>query len=224
MVAFFVPPAGFMPALTSVSFYNSATDPGNATGSLSLPVGVRSGDVVILIARDEYTSSPAPSVGLPSGYTQIGTFEIGWSRYIYSWRVLSSGETTIPEYTNSPNPKAHTTRIAFVFRPNFTPKAVSSSGFQSEATNNNPASQVIASGSGSTPLVAIATWCNDNGLAVSPRTSSPSMDGEVAFPGGNGNWFYAGYKIYNSSPANITVDMDDEGFENNLASFYVSFT
>ena len=218
---------GIMPTpvnqvVTSVSFLASATDLLNATGPLALPGSARQGDIVILVARDEYTSAPAPSAGVPSGYTLIGQFEVGWSRYVYSHKVLSSGEVEIPAYTNSPNPKAHTTRIALVFRPNAYPRTLTPAGFQSQATNDNPSAQIITSGSGTSPLIVVASWCNDNGLAVSPRSSTPAMDGEVNFPGYGGNWFYAGYKIYNSSPANVTVDMDDEGFENNLASFYIA--
>ena len=46
---------------------------------------------------------------------------------------------------------------------------------------------------------------------------SPAKDGEVA----NGTTPYLAYKVYNSSPANVSVDMDDEGDGNTLQSCYI---
>ncbi|HWE21758.1 MAG TPA: hypothetical protein VG758_32045 [Hyphomicrobiaceae bacterium] len=49
---------------------------------------------------------------------------------------------------------------------------------------------------------------------------TPAKDGEINVVLGALNAYLA-YKIYNSSPVNVTVDMDDEG-TNELYSCYVS--
>ena len=59
---------------------------------------------------------------------------------------------------------------------------------------------------------------------VNPRTftvgGSAAKDGETQATGGSAdNWL--AYKIYNSSPADVVIDQDDEGDNNALVSCYI---
>jgi hypothetical protein len=215
MLTAFAPPILF-PKMTSVAFFASATDADASTDTLALPSGIRTGDVVILAARDQNSGSPAPSAAVPSGYTLINSFVISFGRMIFSYRVLDGTETVIPTYSNG---KTSTRRIALVFRPAAPLEAITPAGFQSQATDGNPSPQVISSGSGAVPLVAFGFYINSNGSTVDPRTASPAFDAEVS----HAPWMWFNYKVYNTSPADITVNMDDEGILNGLASFYVQF-
>jgi len=61
--------------------------------------------------------------------------------------------------------------------------------------------------------------------AVNPRTFNPAKDGEIqatAVDGPEDLWL--AYKIYNSSPADVSIDMDDEGLFNALVSCYIQCT
>ena len=52
---------------------------------------------------------------------------------------------------------------------------------------------------------------------------SPAKDGEIQSDEGGIEFFdnWLAYKIYNSSPADASVDMDDESSENYLSSFFI---
>ena len=52
-------------------------------------------------------------------------------------------------------------------------------------------------------------------------TASPAFDSVIGFDAGS-PYMLLGYKIYNTSPANHSIDMNDQGTFNNLLSGYVS--
>lgn len=53
--------------------------------------------------------------------------------------------------------------------------------------------------------------------AVDPRSLSPARDSEINLT----NYLCFTYKIYNSSPADVAVDMDDDGCMKGLQSLYL---
>lgn len=79
-------------------------------------------------------------------------------------------------------------------------------------------SQVIAASGGTPPLIVIG-FAGVNNAAGTFSTASPAFDAQV-----NVGNIRAGYKIYNSSPANHTIDKTDQGQRNFLGGFYVSLT
>ncbi|HYM98203.1 MAG TPA: hypothetical protein VET25_00545 [Aestuariivirgaceae bacterium] len=87
----------------------------------------------------------------------------------------------------------------------------------------NPAAQTVTASGGVAPLVVLGAY-GARGF-IDPRTftvgGSPAKDGEVHNePGGFSNIVFA-WKIYNASPADVVVDMDDEIEANYLQSFYI---
>jgi hypothetical protein len=210
---------------TSLEFFTSTTDSGASTDTLTLPGGIAAGDIIILCARDKRNSnSTPPSEVAPTGYTPMYSFTDPGSdstRVIFSYRIADGTETVIPTYTNN---KSNTRRIVLIFRPNGTVSNVTPAAFLSQNTSGNPSPQVITSGSGAAPLIVFGFYLNNTGsyeagTEVNPRTQTPAFDAEISHT----NWLWFCYHIYNSSPANKTIDMDDEGTLNMLASFYVQF-
>lgn len=90
-----------------------------------------------------------------------------------------------------------------------------------DPNTGNPAGQTVASAAGVAPLAVFG--CYGSTGAVDPRTftvgGSAAKDGEIT----PATRAYLAYKIYDAAPADVVVDMDDEG-SNLLASFYLQFT
>lgn len=80
--------------------------------------------------------------------------------------------------------------------------------------NGNPAPQVITASSGTPPLVVIGCFGVRGG--ISGWSFSPTQDGSITF-----NDIAMAHKIYNSSPADVTIDMADLGNVNTLISCYL---
>jgi hypothetical protein len=88
-------------------------------------------------------------------------------------------------------------------------------------TNSAPTNQTVTAGSGSAPLIVFG--CYGATTSIATRTFSTTADEELNANGaGPGEPFiYLNYKIYNSSPANTTIGMNEEGDDNGLQSFYM---
>jgi len=94
----------------------------------------------------------------------------------------------------------------------------------SEFTSGNPAAQTVNASGGAPPLIVLGCYVAAIN-AVNPRTFNPAKDGEIqatAVDGPEDLWL--AYKIYNSSPADVAIDMDDEGLFNALVSCYIQCT
>ncbi len=87
-----------------------------------------------------------------------------------------------------------------------------------EATAVDPTSQSVTSGSGTLPLFVLGIYASNADLLT--PSFSPSEDAEIQ---ASGDFLRVKYKIYNASPANVTVDMGDDG-NNIMQSFYVEAT
>lgn len=62
---------------------------------------------------------------------------------------------------------------------------------------------------GTAPLIAFATYVTFNAV-VDPRIMMPAKDAEYDCDEGGATW--AAWKIFNTAPADVSVDMDDEDF------------
>jgi hypothetical protein len=116
--------------------------------------------------------------------------------------------------------------VMLVFRGNTPANSITVLDVGSEITTGNPAAQTVTAASGVPPFVVIGAYgCGPSGL-VNPRTftvgGSPAKDGELnAFADGayTDTDAWLAWKIYNASPADVVVDMDDES-TNALISAY----
>lgn len=193
-----------------LAFRASSTSVGSDT--ITLPASVQAGDLIVLFDRSKGFSVPTKVV--PTGFTEVRSDSGTNVRATYSYKIAVGGDASAVVTGQA---SSNQDKVALVFsasRP-LTSAVVGFSGGQ--ATDGDPTAINITASGGAAPLVVFGAWAN-SAAAVSPRTSSPAMDAEVT-PATD---FYTGYKIYNSSPADVSVDMDDEGAANSLAGFYIS--
>jgi hypothetical protein len=218
----FFPPGAAAVGLTTLTQVLSATDSAGAT--MTLPVGIQAGDLIVL--WDHAVSAATPVTAVPSGFNSIANDTVGdgFNRVILSYKVAVGTESgaTITGMTNN-GTAVDLVKLVYVFRGNQPIKAVNVVSAAIDSIHTNPTAQVVSSGSGKAPLVVIGAYsCYDG--TINPRSFTPAKDGEINVTGSTQARVqsYLAYKIYNSAPADVTIDMDDEGNGNSLASCYIS--
>lgn len=193
------PLLGFTNAiLSSVSFLTSVS-------SGTVPATTRAGDLIVVLSFNTGASLPGYTTG-PS------TITIFFSEDLFiAYKIATSADA---------GAVLTATDIIVVFRGNTPIKTATQKDLHSEATVTAPSTQTVTSGSGKTPLIVLAGYYSGD-LFVDPRGFTPAKDGEQD----NGPNDYLAWKIYNSSPSNVAVSMDDETASpsrgNHLLSFYV---
>lgn len=198
---------------TSVSEQDTAT---STAETITAPASINSGDLLVMLDFAE-GSTLTPTTVLASGFTSLKNNSFNEKKAILSYKIADGtedGATLTGMNGASSNQKA-----LYQFRPDNPISTVTPSAGDSEATNGNPTSQSIPASGGSVPLIALAAYSADR--AINPRSFSPAKDGEL----NASTLSYLAYKIYNSSPADITADMDDEGGNANiLQSIYLELS
>ena len=211
--------------IATVSLVNSAT--ATAGAGITLMTGIEAGDLLVLFDILYNDGGGDPATAIPTsqgGWTDAGT--AGGSPD-YNIRVQASyliadgtedGATVTPGLNGDDERK-----IVLQYRANVPIRAISVSTAVSTITGGNPATQTIAASAGTAPVIGIATFSNGDDNTFTPRTSSITPDTEILVTGtqgGTGATYLHSY-IQNSSPANYTFDMTDEGFGNVLFGFYI---
>lgn len=194
------------PPVTSVAFHASATATG--TNTLTVPATTQAGDIICV--KEEGT---VVSVA-PSGYTVLAST----TGFVISYKIASGSDASASVPSGAVlGPSAR--RELLVFRGDSPANSVTG---HSPAAQNSPtaapADQTVTSSGGVVPLVVLASYYSSG--AIDPRGFSPAKDGEV---NSDTNSYFA-YKIYNSSPADVTISMQDEGSSNKLASGYLQIS
>jgi hypothetical protein len=200
-------------ATVSLAFKSSAVGTSTA-GTIVAPTGIVAGDIIVLY-DNAANNSTLPAALIPSGFVGILNNTLSTNRrVICSYKIATGSESGTTITGMSVNNVV--AKIMLVFSINrASPVTVKS--VQYEATDGDPVAQVIPSGSGTAPLVAIGFNRNTSGTGIS---MSPTEDGSVV---NSGHFGY--YKIYNSNPAtNVTFDGGDGGVNNMLMSFYLETT
>lgn len=138
----------------------------------------------------------------------------------YKLAVGTEGGTTLTGMAGA----VFAAKILTVFRPSIAATALTVGSVAEEGINGDPGGHVVAASGGTPPLIVFGRYSNADlfDQNISPRTFSPAADGELQ--PSLINSFYLKYKIYNSSPANVTVDMGDENAGTILQSFYLAVT
>lgn len=196
----------------SISFFNSSV---SSLSTISMPASIQAGDLAILCDY-ALNASGAPADVVPSLFTQFGTSLVMATNYkrILSYKVLDGTETTI----TGMNGTSANRKTLIVFR--------KASGTWSapqdvaeQTTSGDPSAQVVNVSGESNPVVVIGSYAGTG--TVSTRTMTPTKDSEVTAAN---NVNYLAWCVYNSSPADTTVDMGDSGTGNILSSFYFELT
>ena len=199
-----VPPIGWeLGAGLTIAHRSSAT---SSSSTVTGPSDIASGDILVL--RDYASSSGgAPSTAIPSGFTSLvnhaalnsGGF---YERSILSYKLADGTEASAS--LTGMNGNDENKKVLVVFSAGATTLATGGTG--SSGSNGDPSSLAINASGGTAPLVVIGGYSSTRVLTVD--TMTPTEDGRAAV--GTGGDAAVAWKIYNSSPANVTIDMGDE--------------
>lgn len=193
----------------TLSFHASAVS--NAA-TVTVPATVQAGDVGILV---DFIENGATGV-TPTGWTQLAdAADSTFQRIRVSRKILTGADAgaTVTGMSASNNNK-----VLLVFRGTAAIASVAAGSWNAQATGGDPTSQSVTASGGTPPLVVIGAAAINGGTAAF-STASPAFDATVATANAD---LLVGYKIYNSAPSDHTIDMNDLGTRNALASGYLA--
>jgi hypothetical protein len=209
--------AAATPPVTAFAFFNSSASSGVAT--ITLPTGIQPSDVIVLMDT-KASFGVIPTNVVPAGFTQIatvsGTDGLFGVQNTMTFKIAGGGEggATITGMASD----ATGEMLAVVFRPNGRVTSIALGDVETQFSNGNPTAHTLGASAGTPPLILVAGYSAAGD--IDPRTFSPAKDGEAA----NGTLGqYIAWKFYGqgSSPANHSVDMDDETSSNCIISAYL---
>jgi hypothetical protein len=218
--------ANFLPGMSGVagtlneqltfSYFDSV----GGTADVVVPSGVAADDILIFY-QNSYQNAGTPTDVTASGFTDVSNLTLGGTtnarfKVSYKRAVGTEGGTTLSPVVGAQGNR----RRLLVLRPNRPYSSLTVGGLNEVLTASDPSSQTILSGAQAAPVIAIGCAGRDGSGANPPSASmSPSEDGIANAASNTQAAIY--YKIFNSSPANVTFDMGDDGAYNGLASFYM---
>lgn len=197
--------------LTPVVAQASAT---SQAQTITAPADIIAGDLLVILDRAENVSGDPTSV-TPTGFTTINNAVAAFVKQNLSYKIAAGteGGSSITGMVGT----EYTRKAMYVFRGGIPITSVTVGSAAGQIISTDPTAQVVAASAGTPPLIVIGGYSVYGAGVVDPRTFSTTKDGEVT-PSTD---FYLAYKVYNSSPADTTIDMDDEGAENALQSCYL---
>lgn len=206
---------GLCNAITSlaVTGVNGALD-----ATITIPA-VAAGDLLIYFGTAYHTVTSTVSFGSVSGFTEIGSSAEPDDFVVAAAYKIATGSESGSSITNpfsNIQTYSHYVIAAKANRPIL--QATPASFATAAVLNANPTSQVVTSSGGTRPLIVVASFFTSSSGGVDPRTFTPTEDAESSAAA---QYHYVKYKTYLSSFANVTVDMDNEGGYNSLASCYI---
>jgi len=201
--------------LTSITQALSAT---STASTITAPSGIQAGDLIVLLDKAANSFLTAPTAVTPTGFTNASNVTSAITRQMLSWKKAdgTEGGTSITGMNGS----ANNTKIIYVFRGNIAATTVTPSTVNGQATSAAPTNQNVAASGGTAPLVIVAGYGCASGTIIA-RGFSPAKDGEIEQASTGDLWL--AYKIYNSSPADVTISMGDFG-TNFLQSMYIQMS
>lgn len=210
---FFVPQ---IPILVPLS-WTRLTAVGTNTTSLTIPADYQVGDICILYNVAKNNTASTPTTVIPTDFlvldnaTAIQILSTDSCRGIISWKQLVSGDpNTALTLMNSNDTRRG---ILQGFRPSRPVKAVPYEWHQRiDAANfsGEPVNTVVSSGERG-PVIIVGAAASDG--TIDPFTWSPTEDSS-----NSASTTRAGIKAYNTSPANVGIDIADEGAYNGLTT------
>lgn len=207
----------------TVSFVAGA---GVDANTITIPASAQAGDIAVLF--DAAADSAAFTINTTiSGWTKViseyalnpgGAGGSAQHQQVFV-KVLSAGEpgTSITGSSVTTAPGGRRKAMA-VFRRSTSISSFTFSGYTFEYNASAPANRTITSSSGTAPVIAIALY--RIGGSANGFTFTPTQDGAQ---NGGADTALMRWKLFNTSPSNITIGMGDGGF-NYLGGFYLTLT
>lgn len=186
--------------------------------TITIPGGVQDNDFGILIDIADNVGT-TPTAVTPTNWTnRYNQADSGlFSRTMVSSKVLTAAEasSSITGMDDSTEDK-----VMLVFTPSRAIVTATFSSLTYQGTASNPTAQTVSALGQPSPLIVIGGSDISGGTAAF-TTASPAFDATVATADAD---LIVGYKMYDSSPQNHTIDMGDLGSHNILLSFFMRFT
>lgn len=206
-----VPPIGATGLAMTVAHHATAVSNAN---TIAMPGTIQAGDLAVLLDC-AYSSGGNPTDARPSNFTDVAGAAGSNGRYRVSRKVLlgSEGGATLSGMSGT----LLEAKILLIFRPSNIPITnVDASTWNSQITTSNPSSQVVSAAGEVGPLIVFGLIFGSSSVAAF-STASPAFDAQQTE---GSTQLRTGYKIYNSAPANHTIDANDLG-TNILASGFL---
>lgn len=203
--------------LRTLTFVASAV---SATSQITIPATAQAGDLGVLVDYASGVAEPADVV--PTDWTgwnaSLASVVSGAETYKgrMSYKILVGGDPNTA--ITGMNGGDSNQKVMFVFRGNQIVTTITASTANGQATAGNPTQQSVTATAGTPPLVVIGAAAIHVGTAAF-STANPAFDGTAATADAD---LIMGYTIYNSAPADHTIDMNDLGDNNYLASGYLA--
>lgn len=191
-----------------------------STLTITHPVAVRAGDVMILF-HGTYDNDNDFINTYPTSFTPIYT-----DAYLYTtetYMAIAVSARILPNLTNitTPVPVGTTADGHYYFAIYYRPSAPVTTLTPSTPTNQNttgdPTAQTVTVSSNTNPTLVFGS-IQTTGTTPAFNTATPAFDNEVTANAVGIIRARVGYKLYNSSPQNHTIDMADLGTQR-LTSF-----
>lgn len=203
------------------SFVGSATSANNA--NITMPGGIASGDIGILIDIGNKSGGTPPTDTLPAGWTRIGTTltDTGGGygvaqRMNVSYKSLDGTETTL---TGIAGDAFGSGKIVLVFRKSALLTWGSPSDVEGQVANSGCTNKTINVGAAPLFVVGYNNVGGGGGVGMSPAATAT-----VTVNHGNGT-LYAGYIIYGAGAVDNTLDSAPFGATSYaIGGFYVPLT
>ena len=201
---------GVVATALTVTSVNATT---STLSTITAPATINAGDVLVLF--DTALGSGLPTNVVPSGFTQIVTYTSTEVRNTVSYKIAAGTEdgSTI----TGMNGDVANDKVMLRIVPSAAVATVTVGSLTSQITDADPTAQNCTASAGVVPLVVCGWYTADSNISGATRTFSPAQDAEV----NSSVYSYVKYKIYNSSPADTSVDLNDTGFNNAISSFYL---
>jgi hypothetical protein len=219
-------PGGAAGRVVSLSFFAS-TGPTSGSDTITLPASILAGDLIVIADRSLSTGA-TPTLVVPTGFTQLATQTGGPTgggillRLTYSAKISGGADSSAVITGQTAN--VDRKKYALVFRPDVPVTSFSAFDAALEGfTDGNPAAGTISAAAQTPPLVTLAVYGSSSSASLqsATKTHSPAEDAQIPV-NGTASIVYLKYKIANSAPADISIDLADVASDNLLSGLGVT--
>lgn len=201
----------------------------STTGTLSLPTGAAAGDLAVYCRTAKNAATANPGHTAPSGWTSGGANgnNAVFTSISISYKVLDAADITAGSITDPTVGDQMNRGTIHIFRPDTGYEISAVTISPATATDrfsfstSNPAPVTLDGSSHSAPVVIVGFGVQEAGDTVSFSTETPAFDDKITAGAAN---MLVGYKVYNSSPADHTIDIGDSGAYNGLRGLVLALT
>jgi len=191
----------------------------NDSNSVTCP-SVQAGDLIVCLQRARGVTLPAAAQ--PSGFTIQANASLTDCRQILSTKIAvgTEGGTSLSGMVSDAG-AIGSMWICVTFRGVYPATTQTVQDVASQMTDAAPTNQTANASGSALPLVVFGAF---GGGSIGTISFTPAQDGSFSATGTFAGVIELRYKIYNSSPADVTVTKNDSGTRNTLQSCYIELS